>query len=278
MTILKPSHIDQLFKNKPIGDQALFEHKLDQWKQNILYSYKPSILNSSHKTMKMSRDRPKVTQQPEENEFRTTAVIVPQLTVTPSAPRKNMEHHKSTPSTSNTHSSSFNSHPPKPTFPATPTYSAITLGSPNPCSVAKPPCMALVPVRYNLRQILEETSGGQMIMSYYEKHKILREEHRTALINVIARYIDTAGYGLTLSESTQLEAQIVEMFPTEKAEFYRTNKRGRIYNKVANMKRVYKKFSMTPEETMQAPPSIENTMTSAPSSPTTEIISKLTLI
>ncbi|XP_075167287.1 uncharacterized protein LOC142239389 [Haematobia irritans] len=119
------------------------------------------------------------------------------------------------------------------------------------------------PVRYNLSKILTETSGGQIILNYYDKHKILREEHRTALINVIARYIDANGCNLTLAESNSLEGQIVQMFPTEREEFYRTAKRGRLYNKIANMKRVYKKFKKDVEHNVSA---------SNPSSPVTSII------
>ncbi|KAM7344009.1 uncharacterized protein ACRADG_010859 isoform 2-T2 [Cochliomyia hominivorax] len=280
LTILKPSHIELLFKNKPIGDQAWFEHKLELWKQSLLFSHKSnstiSYSSSSHnnnktRNIKEIREKPKVSQHHEEIEHRTTAVIVPQISVAPSmqvssAPRRTFDHNKHTATSSCATTSSFYTTN-KTTTTTAPSFSTASLPSPKTLSVAKPPCMAMVPARYNLRTILEETSGGQMVMNYYEKHQILREEHRTALINVIARYIDTAGYGLTLSESNQLEAQIVEMFPTEKAEFYRTNRRGRIYNKVANMKRVYKKFNMTPGELTAAPPSLENTMTSAPSSP-----------
>lgn len=96
--------------------------------------------------------------------------------------------------------------------------------------------------RYDLGQILHDSSGGQLILDYYEKNQILREEHRTALINLIARYIDSNGCVLSLSESNQLEAQITEIFPSEKEEFYRSGKRGRLYNKVANMRRLYKKL------------------------------------
>ncbi|XP_023296265.2 uncharacterized protein LOC111679016 [Lucilia cuprina] len=257
--ILKSHHIDKLFANLPIGDQVRFEYKLELWKQNQLFSFKPhnkdSPLNSKTTQSKdHNKEKSHNVQRTEETEFRTTAVIVPQLSVAPSiqlpssTPRKSMDHNKSAASSS--HSTTTKPITASPIFMST--------------GLAKQPAMAMMPVRYNLRTILEETSGGQMIMNYYEKHKILREEHRTALINVIARYIDANGGILSLAESNQLERQIVELFPTEKEEFYRTNRRGRIYNKVANMKRVYKKFSMAPEEIPRA--SIENSSTSAYSS------------
>ncbi|XP_065368174.1 uncharacterized protein LOC135960735 [Calliphora vicina] len=257
LAILKPIHVEKLFHNLPIGDQARFEHKLEQWKQNRLLSYKSHDHMVTHKTIntKEIKDKPNNLQRPEEKEFRTTAVIVPQLSVAPSIQlsstvRRSLDHNKPTCSHVSSPAAYLNK-----SSPASPMTPAMT----------KQPGMALMPVRYNLRTILEDTSGGQMIMTYYEKHKILREEHRTALINVIGRYIDANGGILSLSESNQLERQIVELFPTEKEEFYRTNKRGRIYNKVANMKRVYKKFTMPPEEL--SGPSMENSSTSAPSSP-----------
>lgn len=263
MTILKPSHIDKLFSNLSIGDQAIFEHNLELWKQNLLFSNKTfSFESNKTKNVKEVATKAKTTPVLEENlETKTTAIIVPQVSVAPSIPqasiaRKSVEQPKPTPSHS---------------LPTTSSSTTLKSACHLMPSLAKQAAMGLVPMRYSLRTILEETSGGQMIMNYYEKHKILREEHRTALINVIGRYIDANGGGLTLSESGQLEAQIVDLFPTEKAEFYRTNRRGRIYNKVANMKRVYKKFIMPPEE-HSVVGSMDNSMTSAPSSPS-ELIS-----
>lgn len=264
LAILKPSHIEKLFRNLPIGDQALFEHKLELWKQTRLSSitsYKPELIkpiSSREITNQITNHKPKTSPLRDDVvENRTKAIIVPQISVAPiqAAPAfcKTDDHLKHyVPSDSAASTSTSSASKPIPVPPVT--YQQ------------KHPGMILVSVRYNLRTILEETSGGQMIMSYYEKHKILREEHRTALINVIARYIDANGHGLSLAESNQIEEQIVELFPTEKCEFYRTNRRGRIYNKVANMKRVYKKFSMAPEA--PSTPSLDNSLTSAPSSPT----------
>ncbi|TMW52952.1 hypothetical protein DOY81_001985 [Sarcophaga bullata] len=190
----------------------------------------------------------------EDNDFHTAAVIVPQIPAMPqirlsSNTPKNVEKKANVNIVPKNIPATNTSKIIKPLIiPTSSTTTTTTTATTTPSNVVpiivKPPKgMATIPVRYNLRQILEETNGGQVIVNYYEKHKILREEHRTALISTIARYIDTHGSGLSISESNQLEAQIVEMFPTEKEEFYRTNKRGRIYNKVANMKRVYKKLN-----------------------------------
>ncbi|XP_065366938.1 uncharacterized protein LOC135959794 [Calliphora vicina] len=247
LTILKPKHIDKLFENLPIGDQALFEYQLQLWQQNRVFPFKSN--NSATKKTK-NPNKP--------NNAKKEAVIVPQMSVAPSmqlssALRKSLDHSRQT-STST---------------PSVDTPTPISAVTPMTSSMPKQPGMAFLPVRYNLRSILEETRGGQIIMNYYAKHKILREEHRTALINVIARYIDANGGILSMSESSQLELQIVELFPTEKGEYYRTNRRGRIYNKVVNLKRVYKKFNMAPDEI--SPPSIENNSStsgySAPASP-----------
>ncbi|KAK4882151.1 hypothetical protein RN001_005470 [Aquatica leii] len=45
---------------------------------------------------------------------------------------------------------------------------------------------------------------------------------------------------LSLACSHRLEQEILKRFPTEKLEFYRVSKRGKIYNKYANMKSTFK--------------------------------------
>lgn len=319
LKILQSKHIDRLFENLPVGEQAIFEHRWDIWKRTMLLEdHTPAVkpteivegvssekLEASVKETTSSTSRstpvektqlintpfvettPLVCKTPtnENSQMSETYVtndsqddIVDELleTMEPlpqtfhissrpqrSFPPLNRSYHHTPPSllrVSHTSSipSSVVAHTPPPPPPPMPMDAVkITLTQPNPTHV-----------RYSLSRILHETSGGQVILNYYEKHKILREEHRTALINVIARYIDANGCTLSLSESNNLENQIVEMFPTEREEFYRTGKRGRLYNKIANMKRVYKKFKKDTAELNQS--------ASGPSSPASggSVISK----
>ncbi|KRT85245.1 hypothetical protein AMK59_64, partial [Oryctes borbonicus] len=86
-----------------------------------------------------------------------------------------------------------------------------------------------------LCNILNETRRGVMLCEYYSKNNKFLEEHRSLLINIIAEYFIEKQHHLSLPESLRLEKEIVERFPTEKLEFYRMGKRGKIYNKFCNL-------------------------------------------
>ncbi|KAF2887458.1 hypothetical protein ILUMI_18715, partial [Ignelater luminosus] len=88
----------------------------------------------------------------------------------------------------------------------------------------------------NLSTVLNETTRGVMLTSYYTNFGKFNEEQRSMLINVIAQYLEDKKIQMSLSKSYQLERQILETFPTEKLEYYRTSKRGKLYNKCANLK------------------------------------------
>ncbi|XP_037812660.1 uncharacterized protein LOC119604245 [Lucilia sericata] len=94
----------------------------------------------------------------------------------------------------------------------------------------------------SVSDILSSTKSGTEILKYYDKHQILQEEHRTLLISTITQYLDLNGCEVSLSECAELEKQICTIFPTEELSFYTNGKRGKIYNKLANLKRSSKEL------------------------------------
>ncbi|XP_031357897.1 uncharacterized protein LOC116181650 [Photinus pyralis] len=85
-----------------------------------------------------------------------------------------------------------------------------------------------------LATILKDSPKAALLMEYWEKNSKFDNEQRGALISLIARYFEDNRIPMTMAASYQLEREIVERFPTEKLEFYRTNKRGKLYNKWRN--------------------------------------------
>ncbi|XP_031330893.1 uncharacterized protein LOC116161620 [Photinus pyralis] len=88
-----------------------------------------------------------------------------------------------------------------------------------------------------LSTILYETTKGVMLTDFYNKFSKLQEEQRTILITLVAQFHEDKGIAMTLAGSYRLEREILERFPTERLEYYRSNKRGRIYNKFCNLKK-----------------------------------------
>ncbi|XP_046801112.1 uncharacterized protein LOC111688897 [Lucilia cuprina] len=86
------------------------------------------------------------------------------------------------------------------------------------------------------------TKSGTEILKYNDKYQILQEEHRTLLISTITQYLDLNGCEVSLSDCAELEKQICIKFPTEELSFYTNGKRGKIYNKLANLKRSSKEL------------------------------------
>ncbi|XP_065368095.1 uncharacterized protein LOC135960678 [Calliphora vicina] len=90
----------------------------------------------------------------------------------------------------------------------------------------------------NLAQILQSSgTRGLSIVNFYKKKKHLTNVHRTQLIQTIVDFFDENDIHLSLNMSHNLESEIMKMFPTETMEYYRTEKRGKIYVKFSNMKR-----------------------------------------
>lgn len=91
---------------------------------------------------------------------------------------------------------------------------------------------------YSLPQILQMSgSRGINIIKYYEEHKVFTNTQRAQLLQVICDFFEDNDYHLSLNMSHALEAEILQMFPTEKMQYYRTEKRGKLYVKFTNMKR-----------------------------------------
>lgn len=90
----------------------------------------------------------------------------------------------------------------------------------------------------NLKRILRLSgSRGMSIVKFYKEKSRLTNIHRSQLIQTIVDFFDENDYHLTLNMSHNLEWEILKMFPTERLEYYRTEKRGKIYVKFSNMKR-----------------------------------------
>ncbi|XP_067634284.1 uncharacterized protein [Eurosta solidaginis] len=85
---------------------------------------------------------------------------------------------------------------------------------------------------------------GQTLLEYYQQHRVLTNVHRNLLIKLIVNFFEMNGYHLSLKVSHNLEQQILKLFPGEKLQYYRNEKRGRIYVKFCNMKR-YKRGKHT---------------------------------
>ncbi|XP_046805893.1 uncharacterized protein LOC124419663 [Lucilia cuprina] len=85
--------------------------------------------------------------------------------------------------------------------------------------------------------ILKDTNVGEKIIKNYEENQIFSEEVRVLLLNTIAKYIDVKGYRCTLTDCSNIEQQICKVFPTEQLSYYNIGKRGKLYNKLHNLKR-----------------------------------------
>ncbi|XP_055903501.1 uncharacterized protein LOC129939494 [Eupeodes corollae] len=96
------------------------------------------------------------------------------------------------------------------------------------------------PNNLTLSTILNNNANGLALAESYDRNKRLTDKQRAQLISVVAQYFDINKIHLDLSASYKIEKEIVERFPTEKLEFYRTSKRGKICNKYCNLKFTFK--------------------------------------
>lgn len=107
-----------------------------------------------------------------------------------------------------------------------------------------------------ISQILNESPKGIMFTEYYSKYGKFQEEQRNSLVALIAKYFEEKGLDMTLAKSYQLEKELLATFQNEKLvrfhfryfivnlftfmtlfqEYYRTGKRGKVYNKFFNIK------------------------------------------
>lgn len=98
--------------------------------------------------------------------------------------------------------------------------------------------------KLKLIDILNQHKNGRRILYLYKSSKDLTEEHRKMLLSIIADYFDAKSIEMDLQTSYKLEEDILRLFPTEKLEYYRTAKRGKLYLKYHNKKRSLKSFEI----------------------------------
>ncbi|XP_075170165.1 uncharacterized protein LOC142242486 [Haematobia irritans] len=92
----------------------------------------------------------------------------------------------------------------------------------------------------NVMNILTSSSLGTKILKEYNKNKYLPDDHRNLIIKIIVQYFQTNSIRMCLQTSYDLEEQILHIFHTEKLEFYRTERRGKIYMKFHNTRKTNK--------------------------------------
>ncbi|KAF5290676.1 hypothetical protein FQR65_LT01966 [Abscondita terminalis] len=93
----------------------------------------------------------------------------------------------------------------------------------------------------SLSNVLSSNAKGVMLATYYDMNKKFQDEQRTSLVNLISQHFEEKGVSMSLNTSYRLENEILERFPTEKLEFYRTKKRGKLYNRFNNFKSTFTK-------------------------------------
>ncbi|XP_061393952.1 uncharacterized protein LOC133329496 [Musca vetustissima] len=236
LKILKPQHIEKLFANRPLGDQVMFEHRLNIWQQLQLLDDTPKAFRSQVVPIAITENRTKrlkpneSSQELEVHDYDDTEDNLQDMddnTTNVSRPEMSSSAVRRSSST---------------TLPKIANVASESSAAPLP-SVSTPSDMGPTNFSpYSVRDILNSTFEGKTLISYYQQHKIFLEDHRTTLLNILARHIDANECKLTMSQATSMEKQILEMFPTEREEFYRTGRRGRLYNKIHNMKRIHRRL------------------------------------
>ena len=104
-----------------------------------------------------------------------------------------------------------------------------------------------------LSEILNNSKKGKCLVDYFEEHKKFNENQRNALITVISFYLADNNINLSLKDSYRFEKEIISRFPTEKIEYYRSSRRGKLYNKYSNTKKTFNKVVPTITSVKQQP-------------------------
>lgn len=86
-------------------------------------------------------------------------------------------------------------------------------------------------------QILQAHHAGRSLLENSSKEKCLTLEKRNLIVNLIVQHFQKSNSRMSLPVSYKLENEILAMFPKEKLEYYRTERRGKIYAKFYNSKR-----------------------------------------
>ncbi|KAH8321855.1 hypothetical protein KR067_006608, partial [Drosophila pandora] len=84
-----------------------------------------------------------------------------------------------------------------------------------------------------------QSSGmkAQSLLACLGQNEALDAVQRLLLIQLICGYYEDNQLHLTLQRSHLLEREILELYPREQLQFYRTERRGKIYVRFTNMKR-----------------------------------------
>lgn len=94
---------------------------------------------------------------------------------------------------------------------SSPTFSVMSTATINPSAKETEKCDTVT-----LPTILMNTQKGLRLAEYYDTHKEFKQEHRSALINVIAEYFVDKNVHMSIKNSYTLEGQLLERFPSEK--------------------------------------------------------------
>ncbi|KAH8318334.1 hypothetical protein KR074_009115 [Drosophila pseudoananassae] len=94
-----------------------------------------------------------------------------------------------------------------------------------------------------------QSSGmkAQSLLGCLGQNEPLDAVQRLLLIQLVCGYYEDNQLHLTLQRSHLLEREILELFPREQLQFYRTERRGKIYVRFTNMKR-NKRFNTTRQD------------------------------
>lgn len=94
--------------------------------------------------------------------------------------------------------------------------------------------------KINVMDILKQHKTGCKILEFYAKNNKITADQRAMLISIIVEYFESNDIHMYIQASYNVENQILKLFPTEKLEYYRTERRGKIYTKYNNNKRSVK--------------------------------------
>ncbi|XP_036336241.1 uncharacterized protein LOC118746501 [Rhagoletis pomonella] len=106
-----------------------------------------------------------------------------------------------------------------------------------------------------LATILHADIKSLHVKDFYKCNNRLDDAHRNVLINIIVTYYIAKNIHMSLQVSHYLENEILSLFPNEKLNFYRTEKRGKLYTKYCYLKKSFKnRLSIipVPEENTKA--------------------------
>ncbi|KAF5290964.1 hypothetical protein FQR65_LT11482 [Abscondita terminalis] len=126
---------------------------------------------------------------------------------------------------------------PIPPSSPTPSFASNTSSVKTPYSRPSTPDKSSI---ITLSTILNENPKGIILLDYYKKFGKFEEEQRSSLITTIAQFFEKKNMPMSISTSYRIKKEILDRFPTEKLEFYRTSKRGKLYNKCSNMRTSFK--------------------------------------